>query len=101
MFITPPVGARRPQQLDGVDAPRRVDMGTDAEIDKLALLVATKGIPLKLIEEFDLIVFAALLEISPHLLPRPLVALHLIIGGDDLAHLGLDVFEILGGKWLT
>src|SRR5262245_16234862 len=69
-------------------------MRPDTKVDELTLLVATKDVALEFIEEFDLVVLPTLPEILPHLLPWPLHTLHEVISGDDLAHLGLDAFQI-------
>src|SRR5262245_42306020 len=95
MLIASPISPCYLEQLDSIDAARGMDMRSDAQVDEVPLLVATKDVALEFVEELDLIVFSTLPEVVPHLPPRPLHALDGVVSGDDLAHLGLDTLQIL------
>ena len=101
--VAPPVGAAALGELDGValDAAGGIEVGAGAQVGELALPIeGDVGVLGQVLNQFHLVGLALLLHVADGLLPGQLEALKLELLLADLAHLGLDLLQILLGEGL-
>ena len=101
LAVAAPVGSVAGGQLDAValDAAGGVEVRTGAEVGELALLVeADDGVLGQVVDELDLERLVLLLHELDGFLARQLKALELELFLADLAHLRLDLLQILRRK---
>ena len=101
--VAPPVGAAALGQLDGValNAAGGVQMGTGAQVGELALPIeGDVGVLGQVLNQLHLVGLPLLLHIADGLLPGQLEPLQLQLLLADLAHLGLDLLQVLLGEGL-
>ena len=99
--VAAPIGGVAGGQLDAValDAAGGVHVGAGAQVNKLALLVeGDVGILRQVVDQLDLIGLLLLLHILDGFLAGQLEALQLQLLLADLAHLRLDLRQVVGGK---
>lgn len=91
VLIALPVGARDAGELKGLQSLGVADMGADAHVDVVALLIeGDAGVVVQVADVLDLVLFAALLHKGDGLGAGLLVHGELEVLLDDLLHLGLD-----------
>ena len=96
VLVTLPVGARDAGKLKGLQRLGIADVGTNAHVDIVALLVeGDAGVVVQVADVLDLILLAALLHKGDGLGAGLLVHGELEVLLDDLLHLGLDRGEIV------
>ncbi len=94
-----PVDAGGLEQLDGADLAQPLDVRPAAEIGERPVAVEGDRLALgDVLQPLDLEGLAHLAEQLGGLLALDLEALELVVLGEDLAHLGLDPLEVLGGE---
>ena len=99
--VAAPVGGVAGGQLDAValDAAGGIHVGAGAQVNELALLVeGDVGILRQVVDQLDLIGLLLLLHILDGFLAGQLEALQLQLLLADLAHLRLDLRQVVGGK---
>ena len=97
--VAAPVGGVAGGQLDGIalDAAGGVEVRAGAQVDKFALLIeGDVCVGGQVVDQLDLVRLLTLLHVLQRLLTGQLKALELQLLLADLAHLGLDLGQILG-----
>ena len=95
VLVAAPVSTGDAHELQGLDLARRDDVRAGAEIRELALRVHRDLLTCRqILDEFDLVIFALLLEEVQGLLTADFLALELEVLLDDLLHLFLDLGKI-------
>ena len=96
VLVALPVGARDAGELKGLQRLGVADVGTDAHVDVVALLVeGDAGVVVQVADVLDLVLLAALLHKGDGLGAGLLVHGELEVLLDDLLHLGLDRGEVV------
>ena len=96
VLIALPVGARDAGELKGLESLGVADVGADAHVDVVALLVeGDAGVVVQVADVLDLVLLAALLHKGDGLGAGLLVHGKLEVLLDDLFHLGLDRGEVV------
>ena len=96
VLVTLPVSARDAGELKGLERLGVADVGADAHIDVVALLVeGDAGVVVQVADVLDLVLFAALLHKGDGLGAGLLVHGELEVLLNDLLHLGLDRGEVV------
>ena len=96
VLVALPVSARDAGELKGLQRLGVADVGADAHVDVVALLVeGDAGVVVQVADVLDLVLFAALLHKGDGLGAGLLVHGELEVLLDDLLHLGLDRGEVV------
>ena len=96
VLVALPVGARDAGELKGLEGLGVADVGADAHVDVVALLVeGDAGVVVQVADVLDLVLLAALLHKGDGLGAGLLVHGELEVLLDDLLHLGLDRGEVV------
>ena len=96
VLVALPVSARDAGELKGLESLGVADVGADAHVDVVALLVeGDAGVIVQVVDVLDLVLLAALLHKGDGLGTGLLVHGKLEVLLDDLFHLGLDRGEIV------
>ena len=94
--VAAPVGARHAHELEGLALAGAAHVGAAAEVDEAVLLVEADLGDAEVLDELNLVLLVALLEVGDGLLRRNVPGLELEVALHDALHARLDVDEVVG-----